>query len=134
MTTLHELGEDIRKRVSELAYLMWETAGRQQGMALEYWVAAEREVMATAQAATERMMPAQGAATPAAEPVAKPKALPKPKAAAEPEAKPAAKAEPAAKPAVKPDAPTPAPAAEAAAKPKRRTAAGNATRNGAGKS
>jgi len=122
MTTLHELGEDIRKRVSELAYLMWETAGRQQGMALEYWVAAEREVMATAQAATERMMPAQAAATPAAEPVAKPKALPKPKA--EPEA------EPAAKPAVKPATLV----AETAAKPKRRTTAGNATGTGAGKS
>jgi hypothetical protein len=56
MSTLHDISEDIRKRIQELAYLMWESAGRQQGMALDYWVAAEREVMKTMQAATERML------------------------------------------------------------------------------
>ncbi len=84
MTTLHELGEDIRKRIQELAYMMWESAGRQHGMALEYWVAAEREVLATAKQATERMLSPQPAGTESA-PAGKPKATPKAAAATKPE-------------------------------------------------
>ncbi|MCU0837859.1 MAG: DUF2934 domain-containing protein [Rhodospirillales bacterium] len=116
MTTLHELGEDIRKRVQELAYMMWESAGRQHGMALEYWVAAEREVMATARQATERMLTPQPAGTEAA-PAAKaaPKAS-EPKAAAAAKLDVAVKPEAAAVPADTAKAPPP--------KPARRTGAG----------
>jgi hypothetical protein len=53
-----ELTSDVNARIREIAYLMWESAGRQQGMALEYWLAAEREVLATFQAAAERFVPA----------------------------------------------------------------------------
>lgn len=58
-TDILALVKDIQDRVSEVAYLMWESAGRQHGMALEYWLAAEREVISTMQSAAERMMPAQ---------------------------------------------------------------------------
>jgi hypothetical protein len=54
---LQEMSEDVQNRVREVAYLMWESAGRHQGMALEYWLAAEREVLATMQRAAERLMP-----------------------------------------------------------------------------
>ncbi len=33
------------KRVRELAYLMWEAADRQQGAAMDFWLAAERHVL-----------------------------------------------------------------------------------------
>ena len=58
-TDIMALVKDIQDRVRELAYLMWESAGRQHGMAMEYWLAAEREVISTMQSATERMMPEQ---------------------------------------------------------------------------
>ena len=58
-TDIMALVKDIQDRVRELAYLMWESAGRQHGMAMEYWLAAEREVITTMQSATERMMPEQ---------------------------------------------------------------------------
>ena len=53
------LVKDIQDRVREVAYLMWESAGRQHGMAMEYWLAAERDVISTMQSAAERMMPGQ---------------------------------------------------------------------------
>ncbi|NJO56432.1 MAG: DUF2934 domain-containing protein [Rhodospirillales bacterium] len=56
--SLHKVTHDLQVRIQEIAYMMWESAGRQQGMALEYWLAAEKEVLATFQAAAERMMPA----------------------------------------------------------------------------
>ncbi|MDZ3838326.1 MAG: DUF2934 domain-containing protein, partial [Rhodospirillales bacterium] len=59
-TDILALVKDIQDRVREVAYLMWESAGRQHGMALEYWLSAEREVITTMQAASDRMMPAQG--------------------------------------------------------------------------
>ena len=55
--TLHEMTQDIQVRIRELAYLMWEAAGRQQGMAMEYWLRAESEVLFTLQAAASRLMP-----------------------------------------------------------------------------
>ncbi len=77
-----KMSQDIQNRISEMAYLMWETAGRQQGMAMEYWLAAEKEVMTTAQKAAERMMPREKKA---------PTKTAKPKAeTAKPAAKPAA--------------------------------------------
>jgi len=60
------LVKDIQDRVREVAYLMWESAGRHHGMAMEYWLQAEREVITTMQSAAERMMPGQApGATPA---------------------------------------------------------------------
>lgn len=55
--TLHEMTQDIQVRIRELAYLMWESAGRQQGTATEYWLRAESEVLSTLQAAAVRLMP-----------------------------------------------------------------------------
>ena len=34
-----DIAQGIQDRIRELAYLMWEAAGRQHGMAMEYWVA-----------------------------------------------------------------------------------------------
>ncbi len=47
---------DIDQRIRELAYLMWESAGRQVGNALEYWLQAEREVHAAVEATAERLL------------------------------------------------------------------------------
>jgi hypothetical protein len=60
---LRELTEDMQQRIREVAYLMWESAGRQHGMAMQYWLKAECEVLATWQAATERMMAGVGGRT-----------------------------------------------------------------------
>jgi hypothetical protein len=37
--------EELQRRIREVAYLMWEAAGAQHGRALEFWLAAEREVL-----------------------------------------------------------------------------------------
>lgn len=37
--------EELQRRIREVAYLMWEAAGWQHGRALEFWLAAEREVL-----------------------------------------------------------------------------------------
>lgn len=50
-----ELTYEIQKRIQEIAYLSWESAGRQHGMAMEYWLAAEREVLKTMQTAVSAM-------------------------------------------------------------------------------
>jgi len=90
-----EVTQDIQARINEVAYLMWESAGRQQGMAMEYWLKAESEVMSTLHAAASRMMPSprrddEKPAAPA-NPVAPvvPAATPKPAIEAPKEAKPA---------------------------------------------
>lgn len=112
--------QDMQDRIREVAYLMWESAGRQHGMATEYWHAAEREVRATMEAAKEKM-------TKAAQ--SKPESKPgtKKPAAAAPKAKPAAAApKPAAaapKPAAKSESKPATPAAKAAASPAPKTAA-----------
>jgi hypothetical protein len=49
--------QDTQDRIRELAHSMWEWAGRQQDMALHYWVAAEKEVLATLRAAADKLMP-----------------------------------------------------------------------------
>ena len=59
---IKKMSQDIQNRVSQMAYLLWETAGRQQGMAMEYWLAAEKEIMATAQKTAEKMIPQEQAA------------------------------------------------------------------------
>ncbi len=127
------MNQDVKKmmqymqdHVREVAYLMWESAGRQHGMATDYWHAAEREVRETFEAAREKITQEpegkpETKKPAAAAPKAKPEAKVEPKpAAVAPKAKPAAKAEPkpaAAKPAPKPKAKKPAaPAAKAPAK------------------
>ena len=90
---LHQMTQDLQARIRELAYLMWESAGRQHGAAMEYWLKAESEVLSTLQAAA-RILPG-----------AKPAKLTKPEAgtpatAVEPAA--IAPAEPAAAPITEP--------------------------------
>lgn len=53
---IKNVSADVQQRIRDLAYLMWESAGRQQNMALQYWLNAEREVFSSIQAATEVMM------------------------------------------------------------------------------
>jgi predicted flap endonuclease-1-like 5' DNA nuclease len=53
---IRKTAQELQERIREAAYMMWESAGRQQGMAVEYWLSAEREVMHAMQRATERMM------------------------------------------------------------------------------
>lgn len=102
--SFQEIAENIQDRIRQVAYLMWESAGRQHGMAMEYWLAAESDVLKTMQAAAERLLPSEAKAKPEAEPpVAQPPAPPivQPAAAA-----PALAAKPEA---AKPEAAKPAP-------------------------
>lgn len=55
--SLHQLTHDIQARIRELAYVMWDSAGRHHGMAMEYWLAAEKEVMSTLQSAADAVLP-----------------------------------------------------------------------------
>lgn len=117
---VRKMMEDMQDRIREVAYMMWESAGRQHGMATEYWHAAEREVRSAFEAASEKMKPSAPAPKPdpkPAAPVAKEAAKPAPAPAPKPEPKPAApvakeaaKPAPAAKPAAKKPAKAPAPA------------------------
>ncbi len=89
---LQEMAESIQGRIRQVAYIMWESAGRQHGMAMDYWLAAEREVLTTMQSAAERLMPSEAKADQAAPSAAT--ALPPP-AAAVPAAKAVEEAAPA---------------------------------------
>ncbi len=81
--TFSELTQDLQDRIREIAYLMWESAGRQHGMAMEYWLSAEQEVLSTLQAAAHRMLPeTEPKAIPAEKSEAAPSALPAPEAKA----------------------------------------------------
>jgi hypothetical protein len=51
--------QEIQDRIRELAHSMWEWAGRQQDMALHYWVVAEKEVLATLRAAADKLVPGE---------------------------------------------------------------------------
>ena len=51
--------QEIQDRIRELAHSMWEWAGRQRDVALHYWVAAEKEVLATMRAAADKLMPGE---------------------------------------------------------------------------
>lgn len=57
MKDVRKAAQDIQERIRELAYYMWEAAGRQQGIATEYWLAAEREVLSTMKITAEKLMP-----------------------------------------------------------------------------
>lgn len=59
----------VHERIEKLAYLLWEMAGRHHGMSLDYWLAAEREIM-TRDAKAARQRPA--AETPAEDDTAPP--------------------------------------------------------------
>jgi translation initiation factor IF-2 len=114
--------QDMQDQIRELAYMMWEAAGRQQGMALEYWVAAERALLATLQAAADRMLPPLPPSADAAQatpPEATPPEAAPPEAAAVPAPEAAAAPSPAATStaakAPVPAASSPAPAATSAA-------------------
>lgn len=118
--SFQEIAENIQERIRQVAYLMWESAGRQHGMAMEYWLAAETDVLKTMQAAAESLLPSEAKAEPKpATPVAQPRAEPiaaAPALAVEPEtakpqvAKPEAAKPETAKPQVaKPEASKPAP-------------------------
>jgi hypothetical protein len=52
--------QDVQDRIRDLACLMWESAGKQQNMALQYWLRAEQEILSSMQAATEILLPAKG--------------------------------------------------------------------------
>jgi hypothetical protein len=56
-TDVKNLTKDIQNRIRDLAYLMWESAGKQQNMALQYWLNAEREILTSVQAATDVILP-----------------------------------------------------------------------------
>jgi hypothetical protein len=62
-TASKDVPEDIKERIRKLAYLMWEAGGCQHGRALEYWLEAERRILATL--AAEAAQP-QGATPPPA--------------------------------------------------------------------
>ena len=92
---IQNVSKEIQDKVRELAYLMWESAGRQQGMAMSYWLTAEKDILDTMQTAAETVMPAEQKASKGG------KAAPAPAAAT---AKPTA-AKPAGKPAARKTAP-----------------------------
>jgi hypothetical protein len=127
--TIQQITQEIQDRIQEIAYLMWESAGRQQGMAMEYWLAAEQEVLSTMQAAAARMMPREPAPAPAATPAAPPaaEAAPAPQppvappAEAEPVPAPLASADPEPAPVEPAPPPQPAGAKPAARKPATRS-------------
>jgi hypothetical protein len=62
-TPFDTLTKDVQARTQELAYLMWESAGRQQGMAMQYWLAAEQAVLSALQAANEAFLPSEATAS-----------------------------------------------------------------------
>jgi hypothetical protein len=50
-------GKEVEDRIRDLAYSMWESAGRLQGLATEFWLAAEKQVLASMGAAAGTLMP-----------------------------------------------------------------------------
>jgi hypothetical protein len=80
---LQQMTENMQSRINELAYLMWESAGRQPGMAMDYWLKAEQEILTTLQAATSHVLSNQPKAQPKP-PAAKTVAVEAPRAGAEP--------------------------------------------------
>ncbi len=81
---LQQMTENMQSRINELAYLMWEFAGRQQGMAMDYWLKAEQEILTTLQAATSHVLSNQPKAQPKPPAAAKAVAVEAPRAGAEP--------------------------------------------------
>lgn len=121
--TLQEMTLDFQARIQELAYLMWEQAGQQQGTAVQYWLEAEKQALAAMHAATSHVIsglrepaaPAEAGTTPAAA-----EAPDAPLASAPPAA---AAGEPLPAPSVQEAPPPAAPPAEAAVPPAKPRAA-----------
>lgn len=75
-TDVTKMAQDVQDRIRDLAYMMWESAGRQQGLAMQYWLSAEKEVLGVMQAAAasvgvKKATKAAAAEQPAREPAAK---------------------------------------------------------------
>ncbi len=71
--SITEMTQDVQDRIRDMAYLMWEAAGHQQELAMQYWLAAEKDVMAAMTAAATKLTPTQAAADAAAEKEAAPR-------------------------------------------------------------
>ena len=116
--TLQEMTLDFQTRIQDLAYFMWEQAGRQQGMAVQYWLEAEKQALAAMHAATSHVMSRlEEAAAPvvADAPLAEEAPAPAAAPAAEPAA--AATQTPAAQPSAAPPSPPPVVEEQVAAVP-----------------
>lgn len=66
-TDVTRIAQDVQERIRDLAYLMWESAGRQQGLAMQYWLAAEKEILGVMEAATTAVGSKQATKAAAAE-------------------------------------------------------------------
>jgi hypothetical protein len=105
---MKKLTQDVQDRVRETAYLLWEAAGKPIGMAMQFWLEAEKQVLQTMRAATDAILPSSRRAKAKAPESEAPKpAAPAPKAA---EPKPAPPAPKPVTPAPKTAAPSPPPA------------------------
>lgn len=71
--SITRMTQDVQDRIREVAYLMWEAAGHQQELAMQYWLAAEKDVMAAMTAAATKLTPKQEAADASAEKEAAPR-------------------------------------------------------------
>lgn len=60
--SITKMTQDVQDRIRDLAYLMWEAACHQQNLAMQYWLGAEKEVMAAMTAAATKLTPKQEAA------------------------------------------------------------------------
>jgi hypothetical protein len=60
----HDRENDLQKRTREVAYMLWESAGRHHGRALDYWLAAESEVLTLARTGGERMPDSSASTSP----------------------------------------------------------------------
>ena len=47
------LDPELRRRIAERAYALWEADGRPEGRALEYWLQAEQEILTQSTAGEE---------------------------------------------------------------------------------
>jgi hypothetical protein len=61
------MAEGVQQRIRDLAYLMWESAGRQHGLEMQYWLAAEKEIVGVMQAATKTVAAERPSSAPAAQ-------------------------------------------------------------------
>lgn len=57
----------MKRHVQDAAYFAWESAGRQQGKALDYWLKAEKEFLSTIRTTAMAMFPAGNDKTPVPE-------------------------------------------------------------------
>lgn len=71
--SITKMAQDVQNQIRDLAYMMWEAAGQQQGLAMQYWLAAEKQVLATMQAASTKLAPKRQAADAPAEPEGAPR-------------------------------------------------------------